>query len=94
MCTIFHMSLYAQAVRGKNASRTGVLLIPAIFAGVIGSLVAGVVMQRTGKYRGMTVKAQGGLVVGTVLNNVMVWLSDKWSLAGIVFGESPLRLGL
>ncbi|KAI9747201.1 MAG: hypothetical protein M1815_004504 [Lichina confinis] len=57
MATIFYIPLYFQAVEGLSATQAGSKLIPAIVAGVSGSLFAGFLMKRTGKYYRLTVAA-------------------------------------
>lgn len=84
--TIFHVSLYAQAVRKKTASGTGAVLIPAIFAGVTGSLLAGVIMQRTGKYKLLTTMSMVSMLSGISLIDLMTALSKWYSLMGIAAG--------
>lgn len=65
MCTIFHGALYFQAVARRSAAQAGARLLPAVLGGVVGSLCAGVLMQRTGRYYWLTVGAFGAEVAGT-----------------------------
>ena len=51
---------------GFSATQAGVRLMPGIFAGVSGSLFAGFVMQRTGRYYWMTVCAYSMLTLGMI----------------------------
>lgn len=55
--TLFFLPLFYQAVDGFTASQSGVRLLPGIVAGVCGSLFAGTLMQKTGKYYWITVIA-------------------------------------
>ena len=87
MCAIFHVSLYAQAVQGKSASGTGALLIPAIFAGVTGSLLSGVIMQKTGKYKTLTSVSLLCMILGASLIDLMAALENVYSLTGVTSGE-------
>ena len=66
MATIFYIPLYFQAVEGLSATQAGSKLIPAIVAGVSGSLFAGFLMKRTGKYYRLTVAAYTGLFCGSL----------------------------
>ena len=88
MCSTFHVVLYAQAVRGTSAAGAAAILLAPILAGVCGSLVSGIVMQRTGKYKRLTVGAEMSVVSGLSLINVVVALSPAWSLIGISIGTS------
>jgi len=87
MCAIFHVSLYAQAVKGKSASGTGAILLPAICAGVSGSLRARIIMQKTGKYKRLTAVSLVFMVWGTSLIDVMTAASKPYSLTGVASGE-------
>jgi predicted MFS family arabinose efflux permease len=64
---LYYIPLFFQAVDGHGAAASGVRLLPAILAGVSGSLLAGHAMKRTGKYYWLTVTAYTMLVVGMVI---------------------------
>ena len=49
MGAIFFIPLFFQAVDGFSATQAGVRLLPGILAGVSGSLLGGIIMQKTGK---------------------------------------------
>lgn len=66
LAAIFHLPLFFQVVDGLTASQAGLRLLPAIVAGVFGSLLGGIVMQKTGKYYWLTVFAYALLMVGMV----------------------------
>lgn len=66
MGALFYLPLYFQAVDGFSASQAGVRLLPGIAAAVSGSLFAGILMQRTGKYYWLTVCAYTTLTIGIV----------------------------
>lgn len=66
LAAIFYIPLYDQAVNGVTASQAGARLLPAIFAGVSGSLFAGFLMKKTGRYYSLTVAAYMGLLWGFV----------------------------
>ena len=55
MGIIFYLPLFFQAVDEFSASQAGVRLLPAITASVTGSLSAGFIMQRSGKYYWLTI---------------------------------------
>lgn len=67
LAAIYYIPLYFQAVDGYGAAASGLRLLPAILAGVSGSLLAGYLMKRTGKYYWLTVTAYAMLLSGMVL---------------------------
>lgn len=66
MAAIFYIPLFYQAVDGLSATQAGLRLLPAIVAGVTGSLLAGVIMKKTGRYYWLTVAAYSALLAGFV----------------------------
>lgn len=64
LAALFYIPLYFQAVDGVSATVAGVRLLPSILAGVSGSLFAGIVMKRTGKYYWLTIAAYACLTAG------------------------------
>ncbi len=64
---MFHLALWFQAVAGKSASEAGLGLLPGILGSVCGSLLGGLIMQKTGKYYWLTVSTAALMVVGNVL---------------------------
>jgi hypothetical protein len=82
---LFYVPLFYQAVDGMSASQAGVRLLPSIVAGVTGSLFAGSVMRRTGKYYWLTVAAYTSLTLGVVPILLSTGLITKSTL-GISIG--------
>ncbi|KAI9682042.1 MAG: hypothetical protein M1817_000096 [Caeruleum heppii] len=66
LAAIFYVPLFFQAVDGLSATQAGIRLLPAIVAGVSGSLFAGAYMQRTGRYYWLTVGAYTALTLGII----------------------------
>ncbi|KAI9766621.1 MAG: hypothetical protein M1840_006432 [Geoglossum simile] len=66
IASIFYVPLFYQAVDGLSATQAGTQLLPAIAAGVSGSLFAGFLMQHTGRYYWLTVIAYFSLTVGVI----------------------------
>ncbi|KAF2752063.1 MFS general substrate transporter [Sporormia fimetaria CBS 119925] len=64
LATLFFLPLYWQVTWDLSASRAGALLVPAILAGVSGSLLGGIYMQKSGKYYWITALAYLNLVIG------------------------------
>ncbi|KAI0776418.1 major facilitator superfamily domain-containing protein [Irpex lacteus] len=81
----FMITLYFQAVQGRTAGQAGVVLIPSILAAVLGSLLAGVTMQATGKYYWLTFSVFFIMLVGYIVVPIFsgLWL---YSYAGITVG--------
>ena len=67
MGNLFFLPLYYQAVHKMSASQAGLLLLPGVVASVTGSLTAGLLMQKTGKYYWHTVLAFILLCIGFVV---------------------------
>lgn len=65
LAALFYIPLYFQAVDGVSATVAGLRLLPSILAGVSGSLFAGVLMKRTGKYYWLTIAAYFSLTAGS-----------------------------
>ncbi|KAH7079173.1 major facilitator superfamily domain-containing protein [Paraphoma chrysanthemicola] len=64
---LFFIPLYWQVTRDYSAAHAGLLLVPSIICGVIGSLFAGFYMKRTAKYYWITVIAYTDLVIGLAI---------------------------
>lgn len=67
MGILFFIPLYFQAVDGVSASIAGVRLLPQIILGVSGSLAAGYMMRRTGKYYRLTIFGYSFLLTGSAV---------------------------
>ncbi len=66
MAVTFYLPLFFQAVDGFTAAQAGMVLLPSVASGVIGSLFGGILMQKTGKYYWLTIFAYTSLVLGAV----------------------------
>ncbi|KAF8254003.1 MFS general substrate transporter [Wilcoxina mikolae CBS 423.85] len=84
MTILFYVPLYYQAVKSNSAGEAGIQLLPAIAGGVTGSLLGGLLMQKTGRYYWLTVVAYFLSVVGAAL--VLVSVSMCESTTGISMG--------
>jgi predicted MFS family arabinose efflux permease len=82
---LYYIPLFFQAVDGLGATGAAVRLIPAILAGVSGSLFGGVVMKKTGKFYWLTVIAYAMLTIGAVIVLCFVGLVAN-STYGIAVG--------
>lgn len=86
LAALFYIPLYFQAVDGVSATVAGLRLLPSILAGVSGSLFAGIVMKRTGKYYWMTIAAYTSLTTGCFL----IYLFSGGAVASTV----PMIIGM
>lgn len=67
LAALYYIPLFFQAVDGHGAAASGLRLLPAIVAGVSGSLSGGYGIKKTGKYYWLTVTAYTLLVIGMVI---------------------------
>ena len=81
----YYIPLFFQAIDGFGATGTAVRLLPAVVAGVSGSLFGGIVMKKTGKFYWLTVIAYIMLTTGTVVILCFVGLVSN-STCGIIAG--------
>ncbi|KAM5342349.1 hypothetical protein ACJ41O_013315 [Fusarium nematophilum] len=84
MAGIFYVPLYLQ-VLGSSATQAGVQLLPSPVGISIGSLSAGYLMKRTGKYTKLGVASLLTLVLGIVLFTVQNEHSPMWLTAVAFF---------
>ncbi|KAJ3914369.1 MFS general substrate transporter [Lentinula edodes] len=84
MSMLFHVSLYFQAVEGKNAAQSGLLLLPDAAGSLTGSLLGGLLVQLSGTYYLLTVAGFIVLVAGRVVATLMT---------GVIF-RSALGVGV
>jgi EmrB/QacA subfamily drug resistance transporter len=61
------LPLYLQIVKGVSPTRAGLLLIPLVAGIMVGSIIAGQVISRTGRYRIFPILGSALLVVGMLL---------------------------
>ena len=81
MAGILYLPLYLQ-VRGSSATDAGLQLSPSPFGIAVGSLGAGYIVKRTGKYVGLGILSQVVLTSGTLLLNLLSSQSPNWLLSG------------
>lgn len=86
----FMLTLYFQAVKGRTAGEAGVVLVTSVPFAVGGSLIGGIIMQKTGRYYWLTVTTLGMLVLGLV---TISGFSGAWvySYIGIIAGKFRCR---
>ena len=64
---IIYLPLFMQGVMGVSATQSGSLLTPLMMAAVVGSITAGQLTSRTGKYKMLAVAGSFLLAVGMIL---------------------------
>jgi len=69
--SIMYLPVYVQGVIGLNAQNSGWVMSPMMIGFIIGSLVSGQVMSRTGRYRYLAWISGAIIVVGSILLNRM-----------------------
>ncbi len=79
---IFYIPVYAQGVMGADVTASGAIVMPMSLAMILVSIVTGLLITRTGKYKAFMVTATLLITAGYVL------------LALLQYGDSPLRLVL
>ncbi|TGO20924.1 hypothetical protein BPAE_0255g00010 [Botrytis paeoniae] len=90
---IFYVPLYYQ-VRGESTTASGMRLIPQSIGASVGSLGSGIIMNRTGKYKSISLVTLTMLVIGTGLLATLDSNSPDWpiyvylSLTGIGYGAT------
>jgi hypothetical protein len=89
MTFLYYTSLYLQAVLGMPPREAGLYLSPQIFGGVLGSLVVGLGVQTTGKYRIFSILGYGVTLVGNGTATLSAGVLGR-SVAGIAIGMLPV----
>ncbi|EDN91315.1 hypothetical protein SS1G_00718 [Sclerotinia sclerotiorum 1980 UF-70] len=88
---IFYVPLYYQ-VRGVSTTASGMRLIPQSIGASIGSLSSGIIMNRTGKYKAVSLVTLTMIVIGTGLLATLNPSTPDWpiyiylSLTGMGYG--------
>lgn len=84
MAVTFYVPLFFQAVDHVTATGAGVRLIPGVIFGVLGSLNAGIYMQKTGHFYWLTVMSYGVSVLALVVIFLFSGIVANSSLAIII----------
>lgn len=77
---IIYIPVYAQGVMGVSATNSGAILIPLSVAMIVTSILVGLLISRTGHYKGFLIL--GGLVL----------VAGYWLLSRMQYGDSQLQL--
>lgn len=85
LCLVFYISLYFQAALQRTAAQAGLFLLPTIFGSVTGSLFGGILMQKTGKFKVLTIAAYTASFIGAILVTLLSGLVAT-TVPGICIG--------
>ena len=90
---IIYIPVYAQGVMGVSATESGMILIPQSVAMILTSIVVGLLISRTGRYKGFLIAGGIVLVLGYGLLAGLEYGDTQWQLTAtmIVIG---LGLGM
>src|SRR5690606_25350430 len=90
---IIYIPVYAQGVMGVSATASGMILIPQSVAMILTSIIVGLLISKTGRYRPFLIAGGIIMVIGYVLLVALEYGDTQWhlTLAMIVIG---LGLGL
>jgi EmrB/QacA subfamily drug resistance transporter len=82
------LPLYLQIVKGASPTKAGLLLVPATLGIMVGSLISGQLISRTGRYKIFPVVGTALMVVGLLLLHSVRVDTPLWqtSIAMAVFG--------
>ncbi|WP_207473200.1 MDR family MFS transporter [Tessaracoccus sp. SD287] len=79
---IIYVPVYAQGVMGASATESGLILMPMNIAMILVSIIIGLLITRTGRYKEFT-------LAGVLLMGVGAWLMSL-----LTYGDSPWQLSL
>lgn len=80
--SLMFLPVYVQGVLGLNATNSGWVMTPMMAGFMVGSIVAGQVMSRTGRYKYVAWFSGAIVVVGSFLLNQM-GIDTKWSTVSL-----------
>ncbi|MCL6422920.1 MFS transporter [Brachybacterium sp. JHP9] len=85
---IIYIPVYAQGVMGVSATNSGAILIPLSVAMIVTSIIVGLLISKTGKYKGLMILGGVIMVAGYVLLTRVQYGDSQWHLtaAMVVIG--------
>lgn len=86
MAMLYYIPLFFQAATGLSATQAGLRLMPTVVASICGSIIAGVVMQTSGRYYLLNLYGYTFLVLGLLLVLLTTGLDyvSAWFIIGLV----------
>jgi EmrB/QacA subfamily drug resistance transporter len=88
---IIYLPLFMQGVLGVSATQSGNLLTPLMMGAVVGSIVGGQTVSRTGKYKGIAMAGSAFVAAGMV---VFARLGATTARLDVVYGMIVAGLGM
>lgn len=89
--SLMFLPLYIQGVVGLNAQNSGLTMAPMMISFIVGSVVAGQIMTRTGKYRRLAHVCAAVIVIGTIL---LMTMDVHTGYGTVMFNMIILGLGV
>lgn len=80
---IFHLPLFFQVILDMTPAQSGAGLIPAAVSVVVGTLVGGIILKKTGKFYWLAVLAATAATIGSIPLVVAPSLKDGGALASV-----------
>ena len=78
---IIFLPVYLQAVKGYSATQSGLAMLPAVFGILVASIMAGRILDRTGRYKKFPVMGAIVLIVSLFLLSTIGVDTPYWQLA-------------
>lgn len=90
-CLLYYLPLYYEAVKGYSPIVTGIAIFPETFTVAPAAIVAGIVIEKTGRYRPCL---QLGLLLATIGCGILYLMKPGTSIPGYIFLNIVSGLGL
>jgi EmrB/QacA subfamily drug resistance transporter len=68
---VMFLPLYVQAVQGRSATNSGIILMPMMLAAMATAIGGGQILSRTGRYKVLVITGYGAVIVGAYLLSLM-----------------------
>lgn len=92
MGVMFFIAMFYQAAMALSATQSGALFVPSTFFGLTGSLGAGLLIRKTGKFYGLSLVGYSVMMLGLVPLVLFSGAAVK-SVTGVVIGMTIMSLG-
>jgi MFS family permease len=89
--SVMFLPLFIQGVVGLNAQNSGLVMAPMMISFIVGSIISGQVMTRTGKYKVLSHISAAVIILGTLLLTMM---SVDTTYLNVIFNMIVLGLGI
>lgn len=89
--SLFFLPLYVQGVIGLNPQHSGLVMSPMMIAFIVGSIISGQIMSKTGRYKVLAIFSAAVLVVGSFL---LTRMNINTTYGTVIFNMVILGLGI